>query len=133
MSHENGNDRGPMSRANPERRTHNRLLCSELVAVLWQNRRGRHGESVGVLEDYSGSGANLFMQDSLDIGDAVRVSAGRFEFAATVRSCSSAPTGFFVGLQFEEPLPDGCFTPEHLLDLSQFDSERGNAAAGPAT
>ena len=131
MSHENGHNGGLMGRVDPERRRHNRLLCSELVAVLWQNRRGRHGESIGVLEDYSGSGANLFMSDSLDVGDAVRLSAGRFEFAATVRSCSSAPTGFFVGLQFDQPLPDGCFTPEHLFDPSQFDCGPGETA-GPS-
>jgi hypothetical protein len=130
MSHENGHNGALTSRANPERRRHNRLLCSELVAVLWQNKRGRRGESIGVLEDYSGSGANLFMSEALDVGDAVRLSAGGFEFAATVRSCSSARTGFFVGLQFEDPLPDGCFTPEHLLDLSQFDCGPGDAA-GP--
>jgi hypothetical protein len=132
MSHENGYNGGLTGRAIPERRKHNRLLCSELVAVLWQNRRGHHGESVGVLEDYSGSGANLFMSDSLDIGDAVRLSAGRYEFSATVRSCSSAPTGFFVGLQFDEPLPDGFFTPEHLLDLSQFECGPGGAAGSAA-
>jgi len=130
MSHENGHNGDLMGRANPNRRKHSRLLCSELVAVIWQNRRGRQGESIGVLEDYSGSGANLFMSDSLDVGDSVRLSAGRFEVAATVRSCSSAPTGYFVGLQFAEPVPDGCFTPEHLLDLSQFDCGSCEAA-GP--
>ncbi len=123
---------GQAGRANPDRRRHNRLLCSELVAVLWQDKRGRYGEAIGVLEDYSGHGANIYMSDSLDKGDSVRISANQIDFSGKVKSCNSAPNGFFIGLQFDEPLPDGCFTPEHVLDLSQFDDRPARASAPAA-
>ncbi len=121
MSNENSQNSGSKDRANSERRKHNRLLCSELVAVLWNNRRGAHEAEIAVLEDFSGFGANLFMSASFGEGDSVRIFAGQLEIAATVRSCSRVSTGFFVGLQFDEPVPEGLLTPEHVLDLSQFD------------
>ena len=101
-----------------ERRTDTRLLCAELVEVIWEDDVGRKRRRVANLEDISLSGICLQVEKALPPGTAIRMSYGDGELVGTVRYCVFRDIGYFLGIQLE----DGCrwstrhFKPQHLLD-----------------
>jgi hypothetical protein len=99
------------------RRTEQRLLCSDLVKVRWIDRHGARREEIVVLEGYSASGANLFMGVPIGEGTPVTLWGGGEELRATVRHCTPGPNGYLAGVHFGER--PRSYVPEHLLDLSR--------------
>ncbi|MBV9613076.1 MAG: hypothetical protein JO091_11425 [Acidobacteriaceae bacterium] len=101
-----------------ERRTDTRLLCAELVEVIWQDDAGRKRRRVANLEDISLSGICLQVEKAISPGTSIRMSYGDGELVGTVRYCVFRDIGYFLGIQLE----DGCrwstrhFKPQHLLD-----------------
>ncbi len=101
-----------------ERRIDNRLLCAELVEVIWKDDAGRTRRCVANLEDISLSGICLQVEKQIASGTAITMSYGDGELVGIVRYCVFRDIGFFLGIQLE----DGCrwstqhFKPEHLLD-----------------
>lgn len=101
-----------------DRRTDNRLLCAELVQVLYRDASGRERRRVVNLEDISLAGACLQSDARIPDGTPVRIRYGAGELIGTVRYCAFRDTSYFLGIHFE----DGCtwsensFKPEHLLD-----------------
>ena len=101
-----------------ERRIDNRLLCAELVEVIWEDDSGRKKRRVANLEDISLSGICLQMEKELPAGTPIRMSYGDGELVGVVRYCVYRDIGYFLGIQLE----DGCrwstqhFKPQHLLD-----------------
>lgn len=100
-----------------ERRLEKRLLCSDLVKVRWFDRLGDRREEIVVLENYSVSGANLFMGVSIREGAQVTLCGGGEELLATVCHCFPAPNGYLAGVRFREPSLR--YVPEHLLDIGR--------------
>lgn len=101
-----------------ERRTDTRLLCAELVEVIWKDRSGLQQRRVANLEDISLTGICLQVENPMLAGTAVVMRYGDGELVGVVRYCTFRDDGYFLGIQFEE----GCrwstrhFRPEHLVD-----------------
>ena len=104
-----------------ERRTHDRLLCAELVEVVWEDDSGRKRRRIANLEDISLSGMCLQVEAAIPPGTAITISYGDGEMVGIIRYCVLREGGYFLGVQFEQ----GCrwstqhFMPQHLLDPRQ--------------
>lgn len=104
-----------------EKRIEQRLLCAELVQVIYRDASGQQRELVANLEDISASG--LCLQSDIEIPDGARVTVeyGDGKLVGVIRYCVFREIGFFLGIEFEA----GCrwstqhFRPEHLLDPRQ--------------
>jgi hypothetical protein len=100
------------------RRGDNRLLCAEIVQLLWQDASGRQRRSVANLEDISLSGLCLQVEKPIPSGTAIAMEYGDGELVGTIRYCRFEECGYFLGIE----LLDGCrwssqhFRPQHLLD-----------------
>jgi hypothetical protein len=104
-----------------ERRIDNRLLCAELVEVIWTDHRGAQRHRVANLEDISLSGVCLQIECAVLPGTAIAVHYGDGQLVGIVRYCMFRDGGHFLGIQLE----DGCrwstkhFVPQHLVDPRQ--------------
>ena len=104
-----------------EKRTEQRLLCAELVQVIYQDASGQQCGLVANLEDISASGLCLESDVEIPEGAKVKVEYGDGELVGVVRYCVFREIGFFLGIEFEA----GCkwstrhFRPGHLLDPRQ--------------
>ena len=125
-----------------ERRMDARLLCAELVEVIWIDKGGRQCRRVANLEDISPSGACVQLESPMPCGTPVSLGYGDGHLNGTVRYCLYQGLGYFLGVEFDE----GCrwsrkhFRPRHLLDVQQLVKtpprrSRSNAEAhdGPRT
>jgi hypothetical protein len=101
-----------------DRRNDPRLLCAELVEIMWKDKSGRQRRRVANLEDISLSGICLQVENVVPEGTLLAMRYGDGELAGTVRYCAFRDGAYFLGVRFE----DGCrwsskhFRPEHLLD-----------------
>jgi hypothetical protein len=101
-----------------DRRSDPRLLCAELVEVIWKDRSGRRRQRVANLEDISLSGICLQVETLVPEGTLVTMRYGDGELVGTVRYCAFRDDAHFLGIRLEE----GCrwstqhFRPQHLLD-----------------
>lgn len=101
-----------------ERRIDDRLLCAELVQVIWEDDAGRKRRRVANLEDISLSGICLQVEKPIDAGTSITMQYGDGNLVGVVRYCVFRDIGYLLGVQFEE----GCrwstqhFKPQHLLD-----------------
>lgn len=101
-----------------DRRSDPRLLCAELVEIIWKDRSGRPRRRIANLEDISLSGICLQVETSIPEGTLVTMRYGDGELVGTVRYCALRYGAHFLGIRFEE----GCrwstkhFRPQHLLD-----------------
>jgi hypothetical protein len=101
------------------RRGAKRLLCSDLIRLRWADESGRRYEEVAVLEDFSSTGASLFLGVPVPEGAPVTLHTSRGELPGVARYCLEAPNGYLAGMSFD--LGAGEFVPEHLLDTSRLD------------
>jgi hypothetical protein len=101
-----------------ERRIDARLLCADLVEVIWSDGSGMQCRRVANLEDISLSGICLQVENAIVSGTYVAVNYGDGKLLGTVRYCVFRDGGYFLGIQLEE----GCqwstqhFRPQHLVD-----------------
>ncbi len=56
-----------------ERRTENRLLCAELVELVWKDAAGQTCRRLANLEDISSSGINLQSDVAIRAGESIMV------------------------------------------------------------
>jgi hypothetical protein len=102
------------------RRDNNRLLCAEIVQLVWDDSSGRQRRSVANLEDISLSGLCLQVENPIPTGTPIAMEYGDGELVGTIRYCRFQEWGYFLGIE----LLDGCrwssqhFRPQHLLDPS---------------
>jgi hypothetical protein len=100
------------------RRTDHRLLCAELVQLVWQDESNRERRRIANLEDISLTGLCLQVESALPVGTSLAVKYGDGELVGIVRYCRFQDCGYFLGIE----LVDGCrwssqhFRPQHLLD-----------------
>jgi len=108
-----------------ERRIDNRLLCAELIELIWREDSGRQKRSVVNLEDISLTGVCLQLEAPVPSGTPVTMRYGNGELLGTVRYCVFREVGYFLGIELSE----GCrwstehFRPEHLLDPQELVSK----------
>jgi hypothetical protein len=98
-----------------------RLLCAELIEVIWADKDGRPLRRVANLEDISACGACVHVESPIPCGTRVSLGYGDGHLDGKVRYCLYQGIGYFVGIEFDE----GCrwsrkhFRPRHLLDVQQ--------------
>jgi PilZ domain len=103
-----------------ERRTENRLWCSDLIKV----RAGRR-EIDANLEDISPSGACVQTEDPLKVGAKVSLLWGRRRWPGRVRYSLQNEIGYFAGVEFEDGRkwsPD-IIKPQHMIDPAKIKSK----------
>ncbi len=99
------------------RRGSDRLLCADLITVHWGTGRGTARREAAVIEDYSPTGASLFIEVKIDPGIAVTLVTPRESLAAVVRRCERREQGYLLGIEFDKPQNnETAFIPDHLLD-----------------
>jgi hypothetical protein len=104
-----------------ERRIDPRLLCAELVEVIWTDQGGRQRRRIANLEDISLCGACVQVESAISCGTPISMRYGDGQLTGTVRYCLYQGIGYFLGIEFDP----GCrwsrkhFRPRHLLDLQQ--------------
>ena len=104
-----------------ERRIDLRLLCADIVELIWCDSTGRERRRLGNLEDISASGMCLQLEQPLQTGTRIRVIYGKGELVGIVRYSVLRDRAYVVGLKFDESSrwsPDE-FRPQHLLDPRQ--------------
>ena len=101
-----------------ERRMEPRMLCAELVELMWEDESGRGQRRVANLEDISLRGIGLQTERAIPVGAKIVVRCSTSEFAGTVRYCLYRGTGYFLGIEFIEGLTWSTneFRPQHLVD-----------------
>lgn len=111
---------GPTSDENcmHEKRTDTRLLCAELVELVWQPESGKQRRSIANLEDISLSGACVQLEREIPPGTPVAINYGDGELVGTVRYCLHREFGYFLGVELTEGSrwSSQHYKPQHLLD-----------------
>ncbi len=101
-----------------ERRTDNRLLCADLVEVIWVDPMGQERRKIGNLEDISLCGLCIQLEMPVRIGSRIRMLYRDGELSGTVRYSSYRDQACFIGVELDEESRWSVkqFVPEHLLD-----------------
>ncbi len=101
-----------------ERRSETRLLCAELVEVIWRDPSGREKRRIGNLEDICANGICVQLETPLETGTAIRMLHEKGELAGIVRYALYRDEGYFVGIELEGDSQWSAaeFLPEHLLN-----------------
>ena len=101
-----------------DRRTHTRLLCAELIEVIWRDAGGREHRRIANLEDISVCGICLQVEDAIPTGTAVKLHYGEGILLGIVRYCRYREAGYVLGIEFDEAYQwsTTVFRPKHLLD-----------------
>jgi hypothetical protein len=112
-------DNGGMQTSS-DRRDGDRLLCAELVQIIWQDEAGRERRRVANLEDISLSGICLQVESPIAAGTAIAIQYGDGELLGTIRYCRFQDSGYFLGVELVEGSRWSTqhYKPEHLLDPS---------------
>ena len=101
-----------------ERRRETRLLCADIVTILWTDAADVPHQEVANLEDISEHGICLQTECEISAGTSVEIVAGKAVIRGEVRYCRNDELGSFLGVQMEEGSrwPKSSFRPKHLLD-----------------
>jgi hypothetical protein len=101
-----------------ERRDKDRLLCAELVQIIWQDEAGRERRRIANLEDISLTGICLQVEQPMAASTPIAIRYGDGELLGTIRYCRHQDTGYFLGVELAEGSrwSSQHYKPEHLLD-----------------
>ena len=101
-----------------ERRSKQRLMCSQLVVFRLGERTGSGQSHEAILEDISTGGACVQLANPVPVGSAGKLVVSRKRLRGTIRYCEFREIGYFVGIEFEPGVTwsDEDFVPEHLVD-----------------
>lgn len=109
-----------------EKRKERRLLCADLVHLSWTGEDGIPHEEIANLEDISGHGLCLQVEQPVPVGVRVAVAAGETVMHGHVRYCREELFGWFCGIQLDEgsEWPKERYQPKHLLDPESLSGRR---------
>jgi hypothetical protein len=101
-----------------ERRSERRLLCAELVELIWRDSSGIEKRRIGNLEDICTNGICVQLETAPEVGTPIRMLYENGELAGVVRYAYYRDEGYFVGVELEADSRWSAadFIPEHLLD-----------------
>lgn len=101
-----------------ERRTKSRLLCAELIQVVWIDQSVLQRRRIANLDDISANGACIQLEQPIPCGTTVTLHCGEGELTGTVRHCSYRDGSHFIGIEFDEgsEWSRKDFHPKHLFD-----------------
>lgn len=110
-----------------DRRAQSRYLCADIVRL--DIRRGEDDlvSMEAVLEDISGPGACVQVEDPVPLGESVTLWLGSMSFSGQTCYCVYRDYGYFVGVQFasDNQWSEDDIAPQHLTDLVSVASEPG--------
>jgi hypothetical protein len=111
-----------------ERRNNSRLLCSELIEVVWTDAQGAPCRRIANLEDISSNG--ICLQSEISIPEAAQVTI-RYQGGAlsgTVRYCDYRQFGYLIGVSLEGDSGWDAqrLHPQHLVDPSTLEQRTSN-------
>ena len=109
-----------------QRRGSKRLLCSDLVQLLWRDANGAPRREIVILENLSLAGVGLFMGVPVPEGTAAQLVANDLKLSGQIKRCLFRENGYVVGMELDPDSkwaqePGKEFLPEHLLDVSLLD------------
>jgi hypothetical protein len=101
-----------------ERRSEERLMCSQLVVFRLGERVGSGQSHEAILEDISAAGACVQLASPVLVGSVGELVVAKLRLRGTIRYCEFREIGYFVGIEFEPGVTwsGNDFVPEHLLD-----------------
>jgi hypothetical protein len=101
-----------------EKRTDSRLLCAELVELVWPHDSGKQRRSIANLEDISLRGVCVQLEREIPPGTPIAINYGDGELLGTVRYCLYQEFGYFLGIELNEGSrwSSQHYKPQHLLD-----------------
>lgn len=102
-----------------DHRKSDRLMCSELVEIAFQDQAGRWVRETGVIENVGSKGLGVSFSMPVTVGRAVTVSNSRFRSEAVIKHCAFEEYGYLLGLEFSGDFEwnRADWEPEHLLRL----------------
>jgi len=87
-----------------DRRFDVRVPVEDTVLLSWTDQTGQRKLEPAAVADISRSGASVRTQHPVKVGTQLSLGYQDQELAGNVRSCVSGPTGYLVGIEFQ----DGC-------------------------
>ena len=100
-----------------ERRNNNRLLCAELVELIYRDIAGRDCRRVVNLDDMSRAGACVQLEVAIPEGTRVKLRYPGGELSGDVRHCGFRERSYFLGIAFNQDCQwSPGYLPRHLLD-----------------
>ena len=101
-----------------DRRSEQRLLCSQLVVFRLGEPTGSAESHQAILEDISAGGACVQLNDPVPVDVAGELVVSGRRLRGTIRYCEFREIGYFVGIEFDPGVrwSEENFRPEHLLD-----------------
>ena len=85
-----------------DRRFDVRAPSADTVSLGWTDQTGQKHEGPADMADISRSGASVRNQHPVKIGTTVSFGYQDHEFVGKVRSCISGPTGYILGIEFDD-------------------------------
>jgi hypothetical protein len=96
-----------------------RILCADLIKIVWTDKAGSRQKELAVLEDISPRGVCLQMEHPVPIDTSIAILYPSGRYHGRIRYCVFQDTGYFLGVEFDPGYQWSRheFTPSHLLDL----------------
>ena len=85
-----------------DRRFDMRVPVADTVLLSWTDQAGQKHEGPADMADISRSGASVRTQHPVPVGTKISLGYQDQEFVGKVRSCVSGPTGYLLGIEFED-------------------------------
>ena len=85
-----------------DRRFDVRVPVADTVLLSWTDQTGQEQHIPADMADISRSGASVRVQHPVKIGSILSLGYQDQELVGKVRSCVSGPTGYLVGIEFED-------------------------------
>jgi hypothetical protein len=85
-----------------DRRFDVRVPVADTVLLSWTDQTGQKQQGPADMADISRSGAQVRIQHPAKVGAILSFGYQDQEFLGKVRSCVSGPTGYVVGIEFED-------------------------------
>lgn len=96
-----------------------RILCADLIKIVWTDEAGSRQKELAALEDISSRGACLQMEHPIPVDTSIAVLYPSGRYHGRIRYCVFQDTGYFLGIEFDPGYQWSRheFTPSHMLDL----------------
>ena len=85
-----------------DRRFDVRVPVADTVLLSWNDQAGQKQDGPAEMADISRSGASVRTQHPVKVGTKISLGYQDQELIGKVRSCVSRPTGYLVGIEFED-------------------------------
>jgi PilZ domain-containing protein len=85
-----------------DRRFDIRVPVADTVSLTWTDPAGQQQQVPADMADISRSGASVRTRHPVKVGTILSVGYQDQDLVGKVRSCVSGPTGYVVGIEFED-------------------------------